>query len=161
MTLPKLNIDIPQDGYSLREPEGMVLRAKTSAGSSRQRLDQPSAPLEADVQLFLSPDAYQYWRVFWRAAIGFGSLPFLLDLVIENAGVEECEVKIVPGSYSTGIRGDAHVVTLSLEIKRPPAGDPELDDSILFLWGTYGEFGPSVLERLAQLVNVDFPQSLS
>jgi hypothetical protein len=157
--LSRLMLDVPQDGYTIREAEN-VLRAKVSAGASRQRLDQIGAPLEGDVQLFLDPLEYQYWRIFYRRRIMFGSLPFLMGLVIETAQVEDCEVLIIPGTYSNNIRGTAHLVQFQVEIKRPIAPSEEADESFLALFEDYGTGLGGLLDALEHLVNVELPESL-
>lgn len=154
----KLMIDVPQDGYTLREGEH-VLRAKVSAGASRQRLDQIDAPLEADVQLFLSPSEYQYWRAFYRRRITFGALPFLMGIVIDSGEVEDCEVKLIPGTYATNIRGDAHVVQFQIEVKRPLVSEDD-DEAVLAAFGTYGGLGGNVFDLLEMMVNSDLPDAV-
>jgi hypothetical protein len=160
MPLPKLLLSVPQDGFALQEADEAVLRAKTSSGESRQRLDQIGAPLTAQIQLFLSEAGYQYWRVFWRSQISQGALPFLLDLVIENSAIEECQVKVIPGSYQTTIQGTTHLVAFQIEIKRPATPSAEFDTAILDLWGAYLGYEAMILDALARLVTVDLPASL-
>lgn len=159
MPLPKLNITIPQEGYAFQEPEH-VLRAKLGTGPSRMRLDMLGAPIEVDVTMVLDPGQYQYWRAFYRASILLGSLPFLADLLIDTPELQERECRIIPGTHQlTGVRGDAHMVSMRLEVKVPVEA-LEAEAAIAMLYGFYGEGSLDLLNRLAQLVNSDLPEAL-
>lgn len=158
MPLPRLNIEVPQEGYSFTDGEA-VLRAKLSAGASRMRLDQLDAPMEGQCTLMLDPVDYQYWRSFYRTLIQRGSLPFLMGLVIDGPDVEDREVRIIPGSMSTSVQGTAHVVQFGLEIRAASASAE--DASLIMLYDVYGNFAELFLNKLAKLVNSDLPRSLS
>jgi len=155
MTLPKLNIDIPQVGYSIDDGES-VLRAKLSSGPSRLRLDMLDAPIGAQVNMVLSPAQYQYWRAFYRTIIEHGVLPFLLDLVVDSAIATAHEVKIVPGSLRTGVQGDAHIVQMALEVTLNPY-DPDTDAAFVAIYDSFGDNASEVLGALEHLVNFDLP----
>jgi hypothetical protein len=159
MPLPKLNLDVPQEGYSFDDGDG-VLRAKLSSGSSRQRLDMIDAPIEADVTLMLGPAEYQYWRVFHRYTLVRGTLPFLLDLVVDSSATTEHEVKIIPGTMQTGVQGEAHIIQFRLEVLLSD-DDEESAEAILMLYALYGDQAAGILEALAQLVNVQMPDALA
>lgn len=158
MPLPKLRLEIPQEGYALVDGEA-VLRAKVGAGPSRQRLDMLGAPAEIDMTLVLGGGEYQYWRAFYRSTLVEGALPFLVDLVIDTATPQECTAKIIPGTHRlSGVNGDAHMVQMRLEVVMP---DPPVDDAaIIMLYEQYGDAAPFLLDQLATLVNVDFPGAL-
>lgn len=160
MTLPKLNLDVPQEGYSFDDGDG-VLRAKLSSGPSRMRLDMLDAPIEAEVTLVLGPVEYQYWRAFYRLTIVRGSLPFLLDLITDTASVTEHNVKIIPGTMRTSIQGDAHIVQFRLEVLLNPESDLADEEAIVMLFDLYGDDAANILNLLAQLVNFQIPDNLS
>lgn len=159
MPLPKLKIDVPQEGYNFDDGEA-VLRAKMSSGPSRQRLDMLDAPIEADVTLMLDPAEYQYWRAFFRYTLVRGTLPFLLDLVVDSAATTEHEVKIIPGTMRTGIQGEAHIVQFRLEVLL--SDDDEVGgEAIVMLYELYGDGAPAMLAALAELVNVQIPAAVA
>jgi len=157
MPLPKLNLTPAQDGYSVTDPDDAVLRAKVSAGPSRTRLDMLGATSTVAVAFHLTDAEYQYWRAFFRGVIGYGSQPFLMDLLMDQPDVTEHEVKIVPGSTRlTGQRGLLYVVVATLEVK-PNTEDADMDAAIAMLYAEYGEDAPNILADLEKLVNVDLP----
>ena len=159
MPLPKLMLDIPEEGYSFQDAES-VLRAKLGAGPSRQRLDMLGAPVEVEIGLILTATAFQYWRAFYRTTIAEGALPFLIDLLIDGPDLTECEARIIPGTSGLGRRsGDAHFVSMRLEVKMA-ATDSAFDAALVALFGAYGDDAPAFLNLLAELVNSDFPAAL-
>lgn len=159
MALPKLNLDVPQEGYSFDDGDA-ILRAKLSSGTSRTRLDMLDAPIEANIQLVLSQGQYQYWTAFKRTAISRASMPFLMDLVIDDYDVREYEVLIIPGSLKTSVQGTAHIVSMNVEIV-VTMDDSETDDTLIMLYRIYGEGAENFLNRLERLVNFQLPSSLS
>lgn len=158
MALPKLYLLVPQEGYSLDDGDA-VLRAKVSSGPSRMRLDMLDAPMAVAVALVLEPQEFNYWRAFHRTTIARGSLPFLMDLMIDSPDVAEYQVQIVPGSVKTGVQGTAHLVQMELEVsmsETPPTAD--YDTAIVMLQGLYGARAPNVLLSLEKLANHDLPR---
>lgn len=158
MPLPKLYLSVPQEGYSFDDGDA-VLRAKVSSGPSRLRLDMLDAPMSVAVQLVLEPQEFNYWQAFRRTTLKHGSMPFLIDLVIDSSDVEEYQAQIVPGSIKTGIQGTAHLVQMELEVlmsETPPTAD--YDTSIVMLQGLYGVRVPNVLNLLEKLANYDLPR---
>lgn len=160
MPLPKLNAEgLAEEGYGFEDGLS-VLRAKLSAGPSRTRLDMIGAPIELSAVLYLDPGQYQYWRSFFRSTIKEGSLPFRMDLIVDSPDPVEHEVKLVPGSTGLGSRrGNVYQVPLRLEVK-PDLASAEYDDAIVMLYSNYGDGAEDILNRLAQLVNVEMPAAL-
>ncbi len=157
--MEKLNIPVPQEGYSIDDGQA-VLMAKLNSGPSRFRLDMLGAPLVISISLMLEPYQYQYWRAFYRSTITRGSLPFLLDLVVEDQAVDEYQVQIMPGTLRTSIRGTVHIVEFQVEAKTAQ-DDPEEDATILMLYDLYGVEAADILNLLAKLANVDLPHGLA
>lgn len=156
MPLSKLNLTTPQEGYSVEDGEA-VLRAKLSGGPGRQRLDMLGAASIVDVTLVLTSDEYRYWRAFFRSAIVEGSLPFLIDLVIDTADISEYQVQIIPGTTKLGsVQGDAHFVPMQLEVMMPVA-DAAYDIALVLLYELYGQDAGPVLDLLEYIVNEGWP----
>ncbi len=154
MPLAKLNLAAPQEGYSVDDGEA-VRRAKMSAGLSRIRLDHLDAAQEVDVTLVMSDSEFNYWRSFHRAILVRGSLPFLLDLMIDDSDVSEYTVQIIPGTMQETVRGHAHFVQLRLEVEASEA-NMEYDETLVMLYDLYGEEAGELLAALEQLVNFEF-----
>lgn len=156
MPLPKLLIVPARDGYSADDADDAVLRAKVSAGPARTRLDMLGAVSDVAATLHLDPGEYQYWRAFFRGPIAEGSLPFLMDLLLDLPELTEHEVKLASAPRLSGQRGLLHVVQLRLEVK-PLSADPDADAAVVMLFTFYGEGAGDILASLAHLVNVDLP----
>lgn len=159
MPLPKLNLVPSQDGYSVSDADDAVLRAKVSAGPSRMRLDMLGAPSEVNVTFHLDAGDYLYWRAFFRTVLVEGSLPFLIDLLLDYPDLVEHEAKIVPGSTRlSGTRGLLYVVQARLEVKPMPM-DADYDLALAMLVANYGDTDSAslILSSLEHLVNVDLP----
>ena len=161
MPLPKLNVLVPQEGYSVRDGDE-VLMARVAGGPSRFRLDHIGAPQEIDVTLVLDVDEYAYWRIFWRGAIRRGSMPFLIDLVGEDSIIEEYRAQIIPGSMRlSAIQGTAHIVQMALEARPIIERTLAFDQAYFALLDLYGEGSQALLDALAQLMNTTMPESLA
>ena len=155
MALPKLNLSVPQEGYSVA-PGDAVLSAKLSSGPSRTRLDMFDAPDTAEVGLVLTQIEYAYWQAFFRSKIAKGALPFTLSMIYDSSEVADYEVKIIPGSISTSVQGKAHLVRFQAEVASV-AADPIYDEAVIMLVEGVGETAGYVLSLMERLVNIDYP----
>lgn len=160
MALHKFALLPSKPGYSVGDSADAVLRAKVGAGPSRQRLDFPRAPHQVTVSFSLDSAQYDYWRAFWSTGIEYGSLPFLIDLIIDAEDLAEYEAKFVPGSVSlSDVSGLRYQVDAILEVK-PNVRDREYDETLVMLYDIYGEDVPIILNMLEKLVNVDLPNAI-
>lgn len=156
MPLPKLTLLPSQEGYSV-EIGDAVLRARPGSGQSRQRLDMLGAPHIVSVSFALDRLRHAYWRAFFRTTIVEGSLPFLIDLIIDGGTLAEYEAKIVPGSVAmSGVRGLTHFVQAQLEVKATVA-DALADAGLVTMFEIYDADASAILDLLAHLVLVDLP----
>jgi hypothetical protein len=158
MALPKLMLTPSRDGYGADDADDAVLRAKVSAGPSRTRLDMLGATADVSATFRMDRGEYQYWRAFFRLAIGEGSLPFLLDLLLDQPDLVEHEVKLSAPPRLSGQSGLLYVVQLRLEVK-PAFQDTTGDEALLWLVQEYGstDAAAGILLDLEHLVNVDLP----
>lgn len=161
MALQKLNLLPSKAGYTVTESAEAVLRAKVGAGLPRQRLDFASAPQQVAVTFSLDQGQYRYWRAFWRNGIAYGTLPFLIDLTIEDYELAEYEAMFVPGSVSLAdVSGLRYQISGVLDVK-PNVADMEYDDALIMLYGLYGDDAKNMLNLLATLVNEDLPSAIA
>ena len=153
MTLPKLVLDIDRDQYSI-VPGAEVEEVQVEAGPPWRRRDFFGATHQVSLQLVLEPFAYTYLMAFWRTTLGKGTLPFLIDLIIDTSELSEYQATLVGGKLSTTINGDAYLVTGMLSVLRAP-DEADNDDAIIALFGAFGDGALTALDLLAHLVNVD------
>lgn len=106
------------------------------AGRYRRDFDTPSAEIKA--QWELKQSAYEYMQVFFRHTTQRGSLPFLLELVLEDAFLTEYTCRFKPETFKlTGVRGLNHTVQATIEVEQP-VPDEDYDSLYLFIFENYG-----------------------
>lgn len=157
MPLPKLSLSPDQAGYTTADADDAVLRAKVSAGPARQRLDMLGAPSMVGVGFSLNRNQFQYWRSFFRTTIAEGSLPFLIDLILDQPDPVEHEARIIPGSVRlSALSGLRYSVAVTMEVK-PVGQDSDFDATLVWLYEAYGDDISLTLAALAALVNEHLP----
>jgi len=162
MALTKFAIAPNQAGYSVTDGQETISQ-KLDGGKGRYRLDVLNSSRAVNVRWNFNESEYLYFRAFYNTITVSGSLPFLIDLVIDSSALTEHEAHFVTKSVSLSqtIAGKQFTVGAQLEIK-PDIPDAEYDETIVMLVDEYGslEVAQEVLEQLEQLVNVDMPGSL-
>ncbi len=160
MALAKLQLLASKAGYAVAESSDAILSAKVGAGLPRQRLDFKNAPQRVNVSFKLDPGQYRYWRAFWRNGVFFGSLPFLIDLIIDDYELAEYEAMFVPGSVQLAdVSGLRYQISAVLDVK-PNAGDESYDAGLVMIYEEYGEEGDEIINLLAEVVNEDLPAAI-
>jgi hypothetical protein len=120
MPLQKLQIRPDKSGYSFKYGPS-AKSTKLDGGSSRYRADYDGANTQIEVTWILKPNQYDYIMAFYRKGTGNGSLPFLIDLILEGHTITEYTAHIVPGTFGLANQdGDAYTVTASLEVEGNP-----------------------------------------
>lgn len=157
MPLPKFDITLSQEEYSVGDPDSVIM-SRVSSGPARTRRDMINAAMPVAVGAYLDADEYDYWCSFYRTIIEEGALPFIMDLKVDSSVIEEHEVKIVPGSKSMRPRGDLFEIRFDLQVKRNLS---EYERALLMLEEQYGEDAEAVLNALNQLANIDLPELAS
>lgn len=153
MVLPKLALDIDETQYSVK-PGNEVEEVRVEAGTAWRRKDFAGAPNQVALRLVMRAFAYNYFMAFWRTTLDRGLKPFLIDLIIDDAGMAEYQAVFVADSVGFSRSGDAHFVTGTLEVKRRP-DETVNDSSIVALYDEYGDYTTDLFERLARFANVD------
>ena len=115
MTLPVLEI-LPDTARYRARPAGRALRTRFDGAQSRYRRTYDGPP-EVSVQWTLNAPQYDSIVDFYRTSLQNGSLPFTMDLIIEDGTPETHTARIVPGSFRlSGIAGTTYTVTAGLEV---------------------------------------------
>lgn len=161
MTLTKLTLKVSKAGYSFTD--GLeTLYVKLDGGAGRFRRDISGAANRVNVAWNTGRGGFDYLRAFYRNTATYSSTPFLIDLSIDGADVEEYEAYFIPGSMSVdGVSGNTYSVSAQLEVK-PNTPDEDYDAAIVSLFNEYGSLEDldAVLNQLEQLANVDLPNEL-
>lgn len=155
MPLPKMILAPAQAGYSV-EPQADTLRASMGPGPSRFRRDMIGAVSAVSVQWRANRGEFEYLEAFFRTAVP-GSLPFLIDLLIDEADLLEYQARLIPGSKRlSAMQGNLRVVDAVLEVRPLPA-DPVYDAALVELFELYGDDLDGMLAALDELVNTYMP----
>jgi hypothetical protein len=162
MALTKFAIAPNQSGYSVKDGKE-TLSAKLDGGTSRYRRDVLNSSSMVNVQWTLNQEEFRYFRAFYNGTTVSGSLPFLIDLVLDLGELTEHEAYFVPDSVQTNqvVATQNFTVSAQLEVKPTPE-DAEHDSTLVMLYNEYGSFeeADAVLNQLETLTNVDLPGSL-
>lgn len=153
----KLLVTPEQANYGV-EFGNEVLSAQLSGGASRTRRDFIGAVATVTVSWTIGINDARYLQAFYRTATANASLPFLIDLVLDNPDLSEYQAKFVPGTFKlNGVSGLTTSYSANLEVK-PHV--PDVDDDNL-LMDAYEAFGDESVfdffDLLADFVNVQFP----
>lgn len=133
--------------------------ANLNGGRGRRRAKFVGGTHYVSVTWVLDEWQYDYWMAFWRISTAEGVLPFLADLIVDNAAIAEYEVGAMPDSLRLSVRGESRVV--QLDVEAVPVVDADFDAANLLHYGLYGDDAPDVLARLAVFANEDIPGALA
>ena len=150
-----------QASYGVRDGE-TTLSVRLDGGASRYRRDVLNANRIVTCEWRLSAGDFQYFRAFYNTETVSGSGSFLIDLIIDDAGLTEHEAHFVPNTLQTSVvSGTTYSARADLEVK-PIARDAVYDAGLVEIYEAYsgGEVAQGVLNQLEQLVNVDFEELL-
>lgn len=137
------------------------ITTKLSGGFSRSRRDQLGAGMNVAVSWMVNADGFQYLTAFYNTITKVGSLPFLMDLMIDTAPLAEHECKFVPGSFGLEqTSGDTHIFSAQLEVK-PLIPNEAADTAYVDMYELYGTELDTVLAGLDHLANTVFPATLT
>lgn len=132
------------DSYSLTFAQEAI-RTELDGGVGRYRLDKLNGAKMIDVVWKCDPDQYTYLMAFYRQQMRYGSEPFEMSLVVEEASTEvECTCHLIPGTLKLSSQsGLAYTVSASLEVETPFNEDQgDDDDDIIEAFNTSQGYTP-------------------
>lgn len=113
----KLVISPDSDSYGLGSVDD-TLSVDYGGGASGLRRNVGGAPYPIQVQWSVSGPGYSYLMAFFRTPTAYGSLPFLIDLLVDYSEIRECRARLAPGSLALrGKNGDCFIVSASLQVE--------------------------------------------
>ena len=151
---------LPPDSAAYTVVDGKeVIAIQLDGGAARYRRDILNANSKVTCQWTFDRDEYQYLRAFYKTSTSNGSLPFLIDLALDDPALTEHQAYFVPGSMSLREqRGHMYVVAAELDVKPIPR-DQAYDESLVMIWSGYAPDPSLFLNQLEQLVNVQMPEA--
>lgn len=157
--MDKLQLPPDSAGYSVTDGKEVV-SIQLDGGAARYRRDILNANSKVTCQWSCDRDEYQYLRAFFKTATSQGSLPFLIDLALDDPSLTEHQAYFVPGSMVLREqRGHLYVVASELDVKPIPR-DAAYDESLVMVWSNYAPEPALFLNALEKLVNVDLPKAM-
>lgn len=151
-----------QAGYSISDGPATVISYKLDGGTSRYRRDTIGATNRVEVQWALEGTDYDAFMLFVKDDLQQGSLPFTIDLLLDQAEMTNHSAQIIPGTLRvTSVTG--YIVVVSASLEAYPVDDDDTDEAIVMLYEEYGgeEGVAALLAALSQLVNEDLPDALA
>ena len=115
----KLQFLPEQAGYAGTHPD-QVVGVQLDGGQSRLRADVLGAVSTVNANWILNRAQYSAFHRFWVQNTLQGSLPFLVDLLLDAPRPSQYKVQCVPGTYRvTRVAGLSHRVSMRLEVMQP------------------------------------------
>jgi hypothetical protein len=115
-SLPVCLLPPDQDTYAYT-PNASFISTQLDGGASRFRADQLGAAIVFTIQWTLSAFNYAYLMAFYRTAINYGSLPFLIDLILDDGTMRQYTVHMLPATFNmVSQAGQSYVMGCTLEV---------------------------------------------
>lgn len=109
---------LPPDEANYVAPFGhTAIRVILNGGAGRYRADQLGATFLLAVQWTCDSINYNYLTAFYRTATDYGSLPFLISLILDSNAVLQYTAYFVPDTFQLASQsGQEYVVAATLEV---------------------------------------------
>lgn len=142
-----------QDGYTIT-PGQDTLRVDLDGGKGRYRKDIDGATLQVGVTWELNPIDYGRLYAAYRNLTASGSVPFLIDLVLDGT-LQEHECHFMPGSFGLrSMEGFSYTCGATLEVTPVDITDLTVETEAFFLLSSLSPDPTTYLLLLEDLVNV-------
>ncbi len=153
--LRKLTYAPDQSSYS-DTPANETLTVNLQGGASRYRKDVLSSTSVVSARWTLSLVGYTYLKKFYNSVSKKASVPFLIDLIIDDGDLTEHTVHFVPGSFRlVSVKGHSRTITAQLEVE-PVETDEATDLAYLDMVDAYGEKFGDIFNPLETIGNFRF-----
>lgn len=156
-----LKLALLPDRSSYTVKDGIeVISVQLDGGASRKRRDILGSTSRVTCKWVCNSASYKYLRAFYRTGTVSGSESFKIDLILDEAELEEFTASFVPGSMILQEQsGDYYSVVAELEVT-PNVADSEYDNSYIALFESYGTQMSGLIDTLERVVNVELPGAL-
>jgi hypothetical protein len=129
--MPKLFLRPDQAYYTATQNASEIEQTDVDGGLPRQRLGIMGSVETITMQWTLNVSDHNYLHAFFRKSISRGSLPFVMDLFLESATLEEHTCILVAGSWKiTAQQGLAYTTQANVYVVPNPV-DTDMDAMII------------------------------
>lgn len=149
----------PDEASYAQTPGSEVASVQLNGGRAWRRKTKDNASSIVNVTWILEEGEYQLFWAFFRVYTARGSLPFNMDLVLEDSILEDVECYFNTEPSLAAKDNGVYTVTSELEVIRP-AYDPDLDLAFVDGYTAYGDGLAAIFDRLAIFANEDMPDTL-
>ena len=154
--LNKLAYCVQQSGYTVDFGTNVIVQ-ELEGGPSRYRVDSKNNVHYVNSTWVVGKKGYQYMMAFFNVWQRNPSQPFLANLIIDDAELDEYECFFRNGGFRLDSKnGQIYTLSATLEVTAKPRDD-DMDDALVMLGNgnTLDIFDP-----LEKLVNEDLPDAL-
>lgn len=155
----------PPDNSSYSVADGKsVVATQLDGGAMRYRRAMIGATSTVACTWIVGPEGYKYIRAFFLAISRSGSLPFAIDLLLDQPELTEHKAYFIPDTMTlANQKGLQYTVTAKLEVY-PIENDMEADAIFVSLFSEFGpnyvELFPKVEDEFDTLMNISIPGAL-
>jgi len=148
---------LPPDNSAYSVTDGIeTVATQLDGGASRYRRDIMGSTSRVMVAWNVGPAEYTYIRSFYKAVVASGSLPFEIDLLLDEPRLTTHKAYFRPGSMVLNSqKGLTYFVTAELEVYPLPVSEFAAD--YVFMYNEFGAGFAYWEDRLNTIVNVDLP----
>jgi len=115
--MTKLTLIPDESGYTVEFSDD-IIGGIQKGGSARIRRDSKNSPHSTEIQWTLDNAGYLVFINVSRNVIFNGSLPFELDLIIDDNNLTEHTVRQIPGSVVSMVpRGNTRIVAMQILVE--------------------------------------------
>lgn len=163
MSLTKLSATPDQANYAAQDGNDVNI-IQLDGGAARYQRDILKTTSLVTVEWTVGNLRFQYIRAFYNTVTVRGSLPFLIDLILDQPSLTEHTAHFVPGTMKhAAIGGSDYTVSAQLEVQRID-DDDAYNESFVVLVNTFG-FDDALIDAgllsLEYLANTAIPDALS
>ncbi|MEI9995088.1 MAG: hypothetical protein WDM91_10870 [Rhizomicrobium sp.] len=152
MPLDKLLLRPQSSGYAVTPPSGAIIRSALPGGAGEYSADVEGGTSLVDVNWLVDAARWQYLNAFFRNRTGGGAEPFLTDLLLDGAPLQEYTAYFIPESLKlTGTSGTARMASAQFEVL-PAEVDDDADSSIVDIFEASGGDMAGYLQAFADII---------
>lgn len=155
--LNRMKYCVTQSGYSVQIGDG-VQSQELDGGAPRYRRTLKGTVHTANIQWVVQGGGYQYLMAFYRVWARNPSQPFLCQLCIDNATVEDYECFFASSPKLSGKEANVYTIAATLRVK-PLTTSDAMDDMIVALANEDTSLY-DIKNPLDELVNQKLPDAL-
>jgi hypothetical protein len=148
---------LPPDNSAYSVTDGIeTIATQLDGGASRYRRDILGATSRVTVAWNVGPAEYLYIRSFYKGVVASGSLPFEIDLLLDEPRLTTHKAYFRPGSMVLNSqKGLTYFVSAELEVYPAPVSEFAAD--YVYVYNEFGLTFPYWEDQLNTIINFDLP----